>query len=50
MPWHQTGATHYYTQLGLPDKGHAIKGLVVCYPVRLESMKRMALKQAQGAD
>ncbi len=30
MPWPQTGATHYYAQLGLPDKGRAIKGLVVC--------------------
>ena len=24
------GATHYHAQLGLPDKGRAIKGLVVC--------------------
>ena len=30
MPWPQTGATHYHAQLGLPDKGRAIKGLVVC--------------------
>ena len=29
MPWPQTGATHYHAQLGLPDKGRAIKGLVV---------------------
>ncbi len=29
MPWPQTGATQYHTQLGLPDKGRAIKGLVV---------------------
>ncbi len=28
MPWPQTGATLYHTQLGLPDKGCAIKGLV----------------------
>ena len=27
----KTGATHYHAQLGLPDKGRAIKGLVVCY-------------------
>ena len=33
----QTGATHYYAQLGHPDKGHAIKGFVVCYIVWLES-------------
>ena len=32
MPWPQkTGATHYHAQLGLPDKGRAIKGLVVCW-------------------
>ncbi len=28
MPWQKTDTTHY--QLGLPDKGRAIKGLVVC--------------------
>ncbi len=26
----QIGATQYHAQLGLPDKGHAIKELVVC--------------------
>ncbi len=30
MPWPKTGATQYHAQLGLPDKVHAIKGLVVC--------------------
>ena len=25
MPWHKTGAIHYHKQLGLPDKGRAIK-------------------------
>ncbi len=30
MPWPQTGATQYHTQLGLPDKDCAIKGLDVC--------------------
>ena len=29
MPLPQTGATQYHAQLGLPDKGRAIKGLVV---------------------
>ena len=29
MPLLKTGATHYHTQSGLPDKGCAIKGLVV---------------------
>ncbi len=36
MPWPQTGATHYHAQLGLPDKGRAIKGLVVCNSWDLE--------------
>ena len=26
----KTGATHYHAQLGLPAKGRAIKGFVVC--------------------
>ncbi len=30
MPWPQTGATQYHALLGLPHKGRAIKGLVVC--------------------
>ena len=30
MPWPQSGATHYHAQLEHPDKGLAIKGLVVC--------------------
>ena len=29
-------ATQYYAQLGLPDKGRAIKGLVVCNSWDLE--------------
>ncbi len=28
MPRPQTGATNYLYKLGLPDKGHAIKGLL----------------------
>ncbi len=32
----KTGATHYHAQLGLPDKGRAIKGLVVCNSWDLE--------------
>ncbi len=31
MPLPQKGATHYHAQLGLPDKGRAIKYLVVCW-------------------
>ena len=29
IPWPQTGATQYHARLGLPDKGRAIRGLVV---------------------
>ncbi len=31
-------ARHYYAQLGLPDKGRAIKGLVVCNNWDLEPL------------
>ena len=34
MPWPKTFANHYHAQLGLPDKGHAIKELVVCWVLR----------------
>ncbi len=36
MPWAQTGTTPYHAQIGLPDKGRAIKGLVVCIDWDLE--------------
>ncbi len=36
MPWARTGTTHYYAKLGLPDKGRAIEGLVVCNSWDLE--------------
>ena len=38
MPWLQTGATQYHAQLGLSDKGRAIKGLVVCNNWDLEPL------------
>ena len=38
MPWPQTGTTQYHAQLGLPDKGRAIKGLVVCNNWDLEPL------------
>ena len=38
IPWPQTGETQYYAQLELPDKGHAIKGLVVCYSWNLQPL------------
>ena len=38
MPWTQTGATQYHAQLGLLDKGCAIKGLVVCNNWDLEPL------------
>ncbi len=31
MPWPKTATIPYHPQLGLSDKGCAIKGLVVCY-------------------
>ncbi len=36
MPWPQTGAIKYNVNLGIPDKGRAIKGLVVCNNSDLE--------------
>ena len=39
MPWPQIGAAHYHAQLGLLDKGRAIKGLVVCYSWDLEPLE-----------
>ena len=33
-----TGTTHYHTQLGLTDKGRAIKWFVVCYSLDLEPL------------
>ena len=38
MPWPKTGATQYHAQLGLPDKGRTIKGLVVCNNLDLEPL------------
>ncbi len=38
MPWPQTGAIQYHAQLGLPDKGRVIKGLVVCNSWDLEPL------------
>lgn len=28
MPWNKQAATHYFAQLGFPEKGRTIKGLV----------------------
>ena len=33
MPWPKTGASHYHAQIGLPDKGYAIKVLVVLWAI-----------------
>ncbi len=47
----QRGATHYISQLGLPDKDRAMKGLVVCYVVWLGSLKGLGLRTSQrGVD
>ncbi len=35
MPQHPTGANHYHAHLGLPDRGHVVKGLVFCHVVWL---------------
>ncbi len=49
MPWPKTGATHYHAQLGLPDKSHAFKGLVVCYSWDLDKIiKKMRMKNKEG--
>ena len=50
MPWPKTGTTQYHAQLGLPDKGRAIKGLVVCINWDLEPLnllKGLALSYYQ---
>ena len=38
MPWSKTGATQYHAQLGLPDKGCAIKKLVISNSWDLEPL------------
>ncbi len=38
MPWLKTGATDYCEQLWLLNNGHAIKELVVCNSLDLESL------------
>ena len=38
MPWPKTYATQYPAQLGVPDKGCAIKGLVVYYSWALQPL------------
>ena len=38
MPRPNIGVTYYHTQLELPDKGRAIKGLVVCNNLDLEPL------------
>ena len=48
--WHIS----FYVQLGLPDKGREIKGLVVCYVVWLGSMisgdGSLDARKARGLD
>ena len=38
MPWPQTDTTNYIAQLGLPNKGRAIKELFVCNDWDLEPL------------
>ncbi len=40
----QTGATNYHVQLGILDKGCAIRGWVVFYVLGLVSMKGLGLR------
>ncbi len=49
MPWSQTGATQYHALFGLPDKGRAIKWLVVCLlgPRAFRPPKRFNLEATQ---
>ncbi len=48
MPWPQTGATQYHAQLGLQDKGRAIKWLVVCNNWDLEPLEDPYFGTANG--
>ncbi len=48
MPWPKTGATQYHAQLGLPDKGCTIKGLVVCNSWDLELLDLLNGLALQG--
>ena len=48
MPWPKTGTTHYHAQLGLPDKGRAIKELVV-YRVLLNLIPRVFGQKSREA-
>ncbi len=43
-----TGENHSHAQLGLPDNGFTIKGLVVCYVVWLGYIKGMVLRTFAG--
>ena len=39
MPWPQTGESQHHAELGLPDKGYAIKWLVVSKDRDLEPLE-----------
>ena len=41
MPWPQTDAIQYHAKSGLPDKGRAIKGFIVCNDLELEPLDLM---------
>ena len=48
MPWPQTGTTHYIAQLGLLEKGRAIKGFVVLVLRYFKGLKpKIYFKQGQ---
>ena len=43
-----TGAIHYHVRLGLPDKGHAIKGLVVWLRYMIHGMGLLTSARSVG--
>ncbi len=43
MPVSKTGATHYHTQLGLPQRGRVHKGLILCTSWDLEPLDGLAI-------
>ncbi len=38
-PWTQSGTTQYHAQLGLPDNGRTIKGLIMCNSWDIEPLE-----------
>ena len=45
IDWPKTVATHFHAQLGIPDKGRPIKGLVFRRPIKLMNMILHSIKK-----